>query len=316
MKRLIVLLFPLPMLAHMVSMSTGELRVDGASARYELKMPLYEIAHVPDPERTLLDHIRFSSAGVEGRLTSRACETETATYVCAATYNFPAPVDQIDVECGYPSITVPNHVHVLRAYNHGNSDQAVFDVSYASATLLFHPPTALESALRGMAGGMMRAAGGIAPLLFLLSLTLGARTRPELVAMAAAFLAGQIVACLMTPHIAWTLSPRFIEAAAALSIAYLAFEIVLLPQAGKRWVVAGALGLFQGAYFSMFLRESESGALWFLVGAVAAESLLLLALALTRWRLLRRVTLPTAVPIAASALFAVGMCWFFLRLKS
>jgi hypothetical protein len=41
--------------AHMMSMSTGEIRVEGARARYEFRVPLYEVAHVTDPERTLLN---------------------------------------------------------------------------------------------------------------------------------------------------------------------------------------------------------------------------------------------------------------------
>ena len=66
----------------------------------------------------------------------------------------------------------------------------------------------------------------------------------------------------------------------------------------------------------MFLRERESGTLWFLTGVIVAETLLLLVLAVIRWKLLRRFRLPKAIPVAASALLAVGLCWFFLRLKS
>ena len=54
--------------AHMVSMSTGELRVDGNHARYELRMPTYEAAHVQNPDRSLLEHIRFTSGGASGRV--------------------------------------------------------------------------------------------------------------------------------------------------------------------------------------------------------------------------------------------------------
>ena len=162
----------------------------------------------------------------------------------------------------------------------------------------------------------MRAVGGAASLLFLISLVLAARGRRELVLLASAFVAGQAAACLLMPRVPWALSPRFIEAAAALSIAYLAFEIVLLPDAGKRWLVAGVLGLFQGAYFSLFLRESEYGAVPFLFGVILTEALLLSILGLVRWRLFRFIRLPRAVPVAASALLVVGLCWFFLRLRS
>ena len=47
MSRLWPLLLAAPAFAHVVSMSSGDLSVEGTHARYELRMPLYEIAHVP-----------------------------------------------------------------------------------------------------------------------------------------------------------------------------------------------------------------------------------------------------------------------------
>ena len=91
-----------------------------------------------------------------------------------------------------------------------------------------------------------------------------------------AFLAGEVVACLCrSPAFRLALSPRFIEAAAALTIAYLAFEILLLPQSGQRWLVVGALGLFHGAYFSLFLVTTGYHLAAFLPGVIAAELVLL-----------------------------------------
>ena len=52
MKLWILTLLPVSALAHMVSMSTGELKVAGNRAEYELKMPSYEAEHVKDPERS------------------------------------------------------------------------------------------------------------------------------------------------------------------------------------------------------------------------------------------------------------------------
>ena len=43
---LLAILVTGPVYAHVVSMSTGELRVDGPTATYELRMPMYEVAHV------------------------------------------------------------------------------------------------------------------------------------------------------------------------------------------------------------------------------------------------------------------------------
>jgi len=303
----------LPLAAHMVSMSTGELKVDGNRAHYELRIPMYEVAHVREPEHTLLDHIRFRSGGAWGKPSDRACKDEQGTYVCTADYEFPAPVDGLEVECTYASVTVPNHVHLLRAYRGDKTDQAVFDLSFTTAELRFRPPSAWETAVQETIAGFMRAAGGLAPLLFLASLVLAARSRRELLTLTVAFLAAESLACAIAPRLAFPLSPRFIEAAAALTIAYLAFEIILLPKSGMRWLVVGVLGLFHGAYFSMFLAESGYHAATFLCGVAVAELLLIALFALALAQLTRLAWMKRAVPVAASMLLTVGLVWFFVR---
>ncbi len=55
-------LFVLPHIlhAHVVSISTGELRVDGPTAVYELRIPIYEVANIQNPETIAsFDHIHF-----------------------------------------------------------------------------------------------------------------------------------------------------------------------------------------------------------------------------------------------------------------
>src|SRR5262249_55817435 len=63
----------LPLSAHVMSMSTGDISIDGARAHYELSMPVYEIAHVSNPDTSLFEHIRFSSAGETGRILKKSC---------------------------------------------------------------------------------------------------------------------------------------------------------------------------------------------------------------------------------------------------
>jgi hypothetical protein len=304
---------PLPLAAHMVSMSTGELKVDGNRAHYELRIPMYEVAHVREPEHTLLDHIRFKSGDIWGTPSARTCKDEQGTYVCTADYQFPVPVEEVQVECTYASVTVPNHVHLLRAYLGGKTDQAVFDLSFTTAEIRFRPPSAWETAFQEVAAGFMRAAGGLAPLLFLASLVLAARSRRELMKLTAAFLVAESLACVIAPWIAFPLSPRFIEAAAALTIAYLAFEIILLPKSSLRWLVVGVLGLFHGAYFSIFLVESGYHAVTFLCGVAVAELLLIAVFALLLGRLSRLAWMKRAVPVSATVLLTVGLVWFFVR---
>ncbi len=309
MRRLWLCLAPLPLAAHMVSMSTGELRVEGDRARYELRMPVYEVAHIADPDKTLLAQIHFRSSGALGRITEQNCAAQEGTYVCTASYRFPAPVDAVEVECRFAAVTVPNHVHLLRAFRGDKVDQAVFDLSYTTADLRFRPPSAWELAVRELAAGFLRALGGVAPLLFLASLVLAARNRRELAALTAALFAGELAASAAGPWMLPWFSPRFIEAAAALTIAYLAFEIVLLPNSGYRWLVVGILGVFQGAWFALFLSGSGYAATLFFTGVLVAELLAIGALALLIWKLPRKI-----VPIAASILLVASLAWFFVRL--
>ena len=318
MKRSVWLLVAVaaPLAAHMVSMSTGDLKVEGARASYELRMPMYEVAHVHEPAHTLLDHVRFESGGVWAKAAGGDCRQDQDTYVCTAVYEFPAPIDTLQAECTLASVTVPNHVHLLRAYRGDKTDQAVFDLSYTRAEIRFRPPTAFETATREISAGFMRAAGGLAPLLFLASLVLAARSRRELGALAASFIAAEALACAIAPHLRLSLSPRFLEAAAALTIAYLAFEIILLPRSGSRWLVVAVLGLFHGEYFAAFLTESGYHVTTFLIGVVLCELILIAIFAFVLERLVRLALLRRAVPVAAAVLLAVGVAWFLVRLRA
>lgn len=313
MKPVWLMAFPLALSAHMVSMSTSELKVDESRAHFELRIPTYEVAHVSEPQHTLLDHIRFKSAGVWGTPSGQNCKDDQGTYICTADYQFPAPIEKLDVECTLATVTVPNHVHMLRAYLGDKTDQAVFDLSFTTAELRFRPPTALETGFQEISAGFMRAVGGLAPLLFLASLVLAARSRRELVTLTGSFLAAECVACAIAPRISFPLSPRFIEAAAALTIAYLAFEIILLPNSGMRWLVVGVLGLFHGTYFSLFLAESGYHAVTFLSGVAVAEVLLIALFAVGLRQVMRLSWMKRAVPVAATMLLTVGLVWFLVR---
>ncbi len=318
MKAAVFLVLACPALAHVMSMSSGDLTIRGTLAHYELRMPLYEVPHIANPAQSLFAHIVFSSGGQQARLLNPACREDPAhgTYVCTADYQFAAPVDRLDVECTFHAVTVPNHVHLLRVENGGKRDQAVFDFSFPRATLRFRPPTVLETAITQAGGGALRAWSGAAQILFLVSLVLAARSRRELVVLTATFLAGQIAAALIVPRTAWQPPPRFVEAAAGLTIAYLAVEILALPKAGMRWLIVAVLGAFHGLYFEMFLTTTGYRALYVLSGAVLAEILLIFVCAVLFGYLVRRLTAWRPVPVFASALLVTGITWFFLRLRS
>jgi len=304
--------------AHAVSMSSGDLTIRGTRAHYEFRLPLYELSHIRNPEQSLLAHMRFSSGGRDARLLEHACREDApqAAYVCAADYEFAAPVDALDVECTFYAVTVPNHVHLLRAENGGKRDQALFDISFSRATLRFRPPGAAAIAVMQAGAGFMRALGGVVQIVFLASLVLAARSRSELTVLAGAFIAGQMATALLAPLTGWLPAPRFVEAAAALTIAYLAVEILLLPKAGTRWLVVALLGAFHGLYFDLFLRTTGYQPLAVLAGAACAQICAIAIFGLLLARLGRLLAALKPVPVAASLLLAFGMGWFLLRLRS
>ncbi|MBV8818826.1 MAG: HupE/UreJ family protein, partial [Acidobacteriaceae bacterium] len=244
---------------------------------------------------------------------SKQCSDGKDNFVCTAVYQFPQPVDELDAECTFASVTVPNHIHLLRAYRGDKTDQAVFDISFTTAELRFRPPSALEVFVKESSAGFLRAVGGVAPLLFLVAMALAARSVFELGWLVLSFTCGELIACWLAPHFRVYLSPRFIEAAAALTIAYLAFEIMLLPRSGQRSLVVGVLGCFHGAYFSLFLDRTGYRIPGFLSGVVLGEVIALALIYFGLTRILRVNRIPKAIPVLAMALLSVGLAWFAFR---
>jgi hypothetical protein len=241
----ILLLLAAPAWAHVVSMSTGELRIDGPLADYELRIPMVEVAQMANPA-AILDYIHFDG----GHRTSAKCADEDGTFVCHAAYEFPFLVpDKLGVECRFFDATVPNHVHWLHAVRGANSDQEVFDQAFPNSELRFRPPSRTETFFREFGLGMARAGRNWIGLVFILGLAIAA---PRAVLPFGGFLLGEAAAILIGPRIPWPLGPRFLEAAMALTVAYLAVEILMASSANNLgWIVA-VLGVFHGLSVSGF----------------------------------------------------------------
>jgi hypothetical protein len=316
MKRAGLLLLAVPASGHVVSMSTGWATIDGNHVEYILRMPKYELPPNQDPGPALFSHLQFYSGFETGHLAGAECHDDpgTTNYLCAANYQFTAPVDRLRVDCTFYEVTVPNHIHMLHAERAGKSDQAILDSAFSTATLAFRPPTAPELIADQAGAGAFRVWTNWAQVLLLLAIALASRTRRELIASSAAFLCGQIAGTALILRTAWQPSPRFTEAAAALALAYLALEIIAFPQSRGRWLLALLFGSFEGMYFAVFLTDSGYRFGYVLSGAAAA-SLILLAVFGALSPLLAR---SRAIPLKATAgaLLATGSVWFVVRLRS
>ena len=257
------LFFAAPVFAHVVSMSTGELRVDGPLADFELRIPMIEIAQMADPS-SILNYIHFEG----GHRTSTKCAEEDGTYVCHASYEFETLVpDRLGVECRFFEATVPNHVHWLHATRGANSDQEVFDQAFPRSELRFRPPSRTEIFWRQFGLGFARAAMNWIGLLFLIGLAIAA---PRAALPLLCFLAGEAAAILIGPKIPWPLAPRFLESAMALTVAYLAVEILMASDTRNlSWIVA-VLGVFHGLFVAGFPLPYSVGAGVLQIAVVAA----------------------------------------------
>ncbi len=281
--------------AHVVSMSNGELHVDGRAATYELRIPMYEVAHVANPETALLDHVKFQGA----HRISGSCQAQGETYVCHAEYEFDRPVpDKIEAECTLFQVTVPNHVHLLYAVQGPNSDQVVFDQTFRQAEVRFHPPSRAELIAKDAAAGIARLFKSVSGLLFLLVLALAARRGREMALLTAVFLLGEWLARPLAPRLPLSFSPEFLEALLALTVAYLAAEIVFLPDSQARWAVAPLLGVAHGLAFAAFPPA-------YLASAEMSQAVILSAL----WLAVRRMPKTWRRP-AAGVLLIAGIGWF------
>ncbi|MCS7025779.1 MAG: HupE/UreJ family protein [Bryobacteraceae bacterium] len=305
--------------AHVISMSTADLEVSGAKAVYRLRMPLYELQHMPGPEKAIFDHIRILSQGKAGRLVAKDCreDAKEGAFLCKAEYEWDNPVEELEIVCTFYAVTVPNHVHLVRAVKGEKSDQAVFDFSQPKAQIRFRPPTPFETWMTAFGSGIARAFSSAAAVLFLACLALAARNWIELGWITLAFFLGETISAIVVPLMPWNPSPRFVEAALALTIAYLAVEILSLPTAGYRWAVCGVLGLFHGLSYAIYLTATGYEALPVLAGVALSNLAAVAFFSYLRDRIARGFVelAPLGGKVAASLLLLTGLVWFYQRLR-
>ncbi len=302
----------LPASAHVLSVSQGSLRLDGDVVRYELRMPLSEVPDGPDRERDLLEAFRVRSGGEEGARGAAACREERGqqVYVCEASFEFSQAPASVEVRCEFPYVTVPHHVHVLRSGEGEVARQTVFDITSVEAEVRFAPPTWRETVTTEFGAGLRKAVTSPELLLFMIALAFAGRTRRELAGCVGAFLLAQAAAALAGSALGWRPAAGFLEAAAALTVAYVAAEILFLPEAGRRWLVCAAMGCFHGLFLAAFLETARMSPSYFLPGALGAESVLALGAGAFRLSTVGR----RAERLGALLLLVTGLGWFALRM--
>ena len=170
-------------------------------------------------------------------------------------------------------------------------------------------------------------------LLFVFGLLLLSASSAALLRTITAFTVAHSITLGLTAFRVLAPPPSLVEALVALSIVFLAVELVRKargedgPTLRRPWLIAFAFGLLHGAAFAGALadiglpRDNILGALLLFNVGVELGQLLFVAAVLAVLAAVRRVPLPAAAPraVVASATYAIGglsAFWFFERLHA
>ncbi|HEX4403362.1 MAG TPA: HupE/UreJ family protein [Polyangia bacterium] len=151
----------------------------------------------------------------------------------------------------------PGHRHMARVFRVGNAQVQVLDRAHATWTLSDARPTSSAAALAWsmLKLGVEHILTGADHLVFLFGLILvGGRVRSIALAVTAFTVAHSITLALAALSI-FAPSPRLVEPAIALSIAYVGVENFFVTDARRRWRITFPFGLIHGFGFASALRE-------------------------------------------------------------
>jgi hypothetical protein len=92
--------------AHTYSASRSELKVEDGLSRLTIRMPIFELDHLPQSGRQLANY--FLVAGTPP--VAQSCNQEGDSWVCKATFVATPGL----IECRLAEVTVPQHVHSMQ----------------------------------------------------------------------------------------------------------------------------------------------------------------------------------------------------------
>jgi hypothetical protein len=165
-------------------------------------------------------------------------------------------VRRIAIELDLFGATSPGHLDHVRVTWRGR--RPVHDVLVADGARWECAPG--PSLVREATARSARAWLG-APLAFVLALALGCARRRTLLRAAAVWLVASSAAIVARAHEFVKLDERFVDLTAALSVAYLAADVLLHPRAHTRWVEALLFGVLHGvALGALFAEHRVDGA--------------------------------------------------------
>jgi hypothetical protein len=266
--------------AHALGVSSGEYRLDGKVLYGDLGMAGRELARLLPGIDTNHDGMidsdeiaagreavaRALMAGLTVKAGERPCpgsldrawamEAEDGV-VFQVRYTCPEVPAELTLSAPILGALTPGHRHMARLFRAGKAELKVLDRSHAIWTVGGSAPT--SSAL-GMAWSMLKLGvehilTGADHLVFLLGLILVGGGLRSMVGVVTAFTLAHSITLALAALSVFAPSPRLVEPAIALSIAYVGVENFFVKDARKRWRITFPFGLVHGFGFAAALRE-------------------------------------------------------------
>ncbi|HVV53446.1 MAG TPA: HupE/UreJ family protein [Polyangia bacterium] len=266
--------------AHAVGVSSGEYRLDGRVLYGDLGMAARELARLLpavdadhdgtiDSQEIVAGRPAVAQALVSGLVVTadgqpcpgsldRAWAMEgDGGVVFQVRFTCLAPPGRLTLAMSLLDRLAPGHRHMARVFRAGKAEVKVLDRAHAVWTLSGGGPGsgALALAWSMLKLGVEHILTGADHLVFLFGLILvGGRLR-SLIGVVSAFTIAHSITLALAALSIFTPSPRLVEPAIALSIAYVGLENLFVHDASKRWRITFPFGLIHGFGFAGALRE-------------------------------------------------------------
>jgi hypothetical protein len=266
--------------AHAVGVSSGEYRLDGRVLYGDIGMAGREVARwLPaidtdgdgaiSPEELAAGHDAVARAMVAG-LTVKADATpclgsldrawvleSEGGLVFQVRYTCPEVPGRLTLAMPMLDALPAGHRHLARVFRAGQAQVQVLDRAHATWALDRARPTARAAGLAWsmLELGVEHILTGADHLVFLLGLILVGGSLRSLVGVVSAFTLAHSITLALAALSIFAPSPRLVEPAIALSIAYVGVENLFVKDASKRWRITFPFGLIHGFGFAAALRE-------------------------------------------------------------
>lgn len=314
------------------------IEVNGNNLDYELKLDLTELGHSINKEmdnQELFDtkivqdyinsHIELysDSVKVEGTIEKSDVETINDRQFAVINLNYKLENKPEKLVLDYNMFmddSDPSHANYATIKLDGKQQESV--LSYESRELAIGEVTFMQSATQFLLLGLEHIFTGYDHILFVISLLIGAKTIKNILGLVTAFtIAHSITLILATLEIV-QLPGRFVEAAIALSIIYVALINIFNPDSKHQPWLAFGFGLIHGFGFAGILSEMRldgsqlaTSLLSFNIG-IEIGQLIIVSLVFPIMLWLKKLTFKPVkwvIPGTSVAILAFGLIWFIER---